>query len=72
MNVSLVLIIIMGALFAAGVYAMLERSLTPRRVPPPGQGEARGGYSHKHPCGADKPMGATPCLPLSSWSKTKS
>ena len=28
MNVSLVLIIIMGALFAAGVYAMLERSLT--------------------------------------------
>jgi len=28
MNVSLILIIIMGALFAAGVYAMLERSLT--------------------------------------------
>ncbi len=28
MTVSLVLIIIMGALFAAGVYAMLERSLT--------------------------------------------
>lgn len=28
MNVSLVLIIIMGVLFAAGVYAMLERSLT--------------------------------------------
>ncbi|MFT4051967.1 MAG: Na(+)/H(+) antiporter subunit C [Microbacterium sp.] len=28
MNVSLVLIVIMGALFAAGVYAMLERSLT--------------------------------------------
>ncbi len=28
MNVSLMLIIIMGALFAAGVYAMLERSLT--------------------------------------------
>lgn len=28
MSVSLVLIIIMGALFAAGVYAMLERSLT--------------------------------------------
>lgn len=28
MNVSLVLIIVMGALFAAGVYAMLERSLT--------------------------------------------
>ena len=28
MNVSLVLIVIMGVLFAAGVYAMLERSLT--------------------------------------------
>lgn len=28
MTVSLVLIIVMGALFAAGVYAMLERSLT--------------------------------------------
>ncbi|AZS42508.1 Na(+)/H(+) antiporter subunit C [Microbacterium oleivorans] len=28
MTVSLVLVIIMGALFAAGVYAMLERSLT--------------------------------------------
>lgn len=28
MNVSLVLIIVMGVLFAAGVYAMLERSLT--------------------------------------------
>lgn len=28
MNVSLVLVIVMGALFAAGVYAMLERSLT--------------------------------------------
>jgi len=28
MNVSLVLIIVMGALFAAGVFAMLERSLT--------------------------------------------
>lgn len=28
MNVSLTLIIIMGVLFAAGVYAMLERSLT--------------------------------------------
>lgn len=28
MTVSLVLIVIMGALFAAGVYAMLERSLT--------------------------------------------
>ncbi|MFT4214081.1 MAG: Na(+)/H(+) antiporter subunit C [Microbacterium sp.] len=28
MNVSLVLIVIMAALFAAGVYAMLERSLT--------------------------------------------
>ena len=28
MNVSLILIIIMGVLFAAGVYAMLERSLT--------------------------------------------
>ena len=28
MNVSLILIIVMGALFAAGVYAMLERSLT--------------------------------------------
>lgn len=28
MSVSVVLIIIMGALFAAGVYAMLERSLT--------------------------------------------
>jgi len=27
-SVSLVLIIIMGILFAAGVYAMLERSLT--------------------------------------------
>lgn len=28
MTVSLVLVVIMGALFAAGVYAMLERSLT--------------------------------------------
>ena len=28
MTVSLVLVIIMGVLFAAGVYAMLERSLT--------------------------------------------
>ncbi|MFT4135319.1 Na(+)/H(+) antiporter subunit C [Microbacterium sp.] len=28
MNVSLILIVIMGVLFAAGVYAMLERSLT--------------------------------------------
>ncbi|WP_405374630.1 MULTISPECIES: Na(+)/H(+) antiporter subunit C [unclassified Microbacterium] len=28
MTVSLVLVIVMGALFAAGVYAMLERSLT--------------------------------------------
>ena len=28
MNVSLVLIIVMAALFAAGIYAMLERSLT--------------------------------------------
>lgn len=28
MNISLVLVIIMGVLFAAGVYAMLERSLT--------------------------------------------
>ncbi len=28
MNISLVLVIVMGVLFAAGVYAMLERSLT--------------------------------------------
>ncbi|HCU77644.1 MAG TPA: Na(+)/H(+) antiporter subunit C, partial [Microbacterium sp.] len=28
MNVSIVLIVIMAVLFAAGVYAMLERSLT--------------------------------------------